>query len=127
VSSGPFLGTCIDVTDSTDVRGELDATKEATMSIGAGVFVLALGAILAFAVTDRINNIDLTAIGYILMAVAILGMALSWAFSNRRRSRETAIDPEVEAQYRMQGPTPGEREIEVQKVEGIRRDNEKLS
>lgn len=96
------------------------------MSIGAGIFLLAVGAILAFAVTDRINNIDLTAIGYILMAVAILGMALSWAFSNRRRSREAALDPEVEAQYRMDGPTPGEREIEVQKVEGIRRDNEKL-
>jgi hypothetical protein len=124
---GPISGHGIGVTVITDVSGEFGVTKEATMSIGAGIFVLAVGAILAFAVTDRINNVDLTAVGYILMGVAILGMALSWMVSNRRRSREHAIDPEVEAQYRMQGPTPGEREIEVQKVEGIRRDNEKLS
>jgi hypothetical protein len=124
---GRILGTSTDVTVSTDVRAVGPTTKEATMSIGAGIFVLAVGAILAFAVTDRIKNVDLTAVGYILMGVAVLGMALSWAISNRRRSRERAIDPEVEAQYRMEGPTPGEREIEVQKVEGIRRDNEKLS
>lgn len=97
------------------------------MSIGAGIFVLTIGAILAFAVSDRIKNVDLTAVGYILMGAAVLGMAMSWAFSNRRRSRQDKVlDREVEDQYRVPGPTPGEREIEVQKVEGIRRDNEHL-
>jgi Domain of unknown function (DUF6458) len=94
------------------------------MSIGAGILVLTIGAILAFAVSDRFRNIDLTAVGYILMGAAVLGMTLSWMISNRRRSRERAIDPEVEEQYRIDGPTPGEREIEIQKVEGIRRENE---
>src|SRR5262245_54882464 len=96
------------------------------MSIGAGIFVFTIGAILAFAVTDRFKNVDLTAVGYILMIAAFLGMTLSWMVSNRRRSRERAIDPEVEEQYRMEGPTPGEREIQIQKVEGIRRENERL-
>jgi hypothetical protein len=98
------------------------------MSIGAGIFVLTIGAILAFAVSDRIENIDLTAIGYILMAAGAFGMVLSLLVSNRRRSRrDQVIDPEVEEQYRLGGPTPGEREIEIQKTEGIRRENEHLN
>ncbi len=34
------------------------------MGIGAGIFLLAVGAILAFAVTDAINGIDLTMVGW---------------------------------------------------------------
>jgi membrane protein implicated in regulation of membrane protease activity len=71
------------------------------MSIGVGIFLLALGAILAFAVQDRIPNVDLTAVGFILMAVSVLGMVLSMMLANRRGKREP-IDPVVEEQYRIE-------------------------
>ena len=52
------------------------------MSIGVGIFLLALGAILAFAVSDRISGIDLTVVGYILMGLfsllGVYGLAALW-------------------------------------------------
>jgi Domain of unknown function (DUF6458) len=71
------------------------------VTIGVGIFLLALGAILAFAVTDRISGIDLTAVGYILMGAAALGMVLTLVLSNRRR-RESPLDPVVEEEYRIE-------------------------
>ena len=56
------------------------------MSLGAGIFLLALGAILAFAVDVQISGVDLTVIGYILMAAGALGIILGIALLARRRS-----------------------------------------
>lgn len=47
------------------------------MYIGGSLFLLAIGAILSFAVQDSINGIDLVVAGYILMAVGVLGLLLS--------------------------------------------------
>lgn len=69
------------------------------MSIPAGIFLLTLGAILAWGVADRWNAVDLTAVGYILMAAGALGIALAMLVT-RRRNRGALIDPEVEQQYR---------------------------
>ncbi len=72
------------------------------MSIGAGIFLLALGAILAFGVRDSLNNIDLTVVGFVLMAAGGLGIALSYAITNRRRRVQTdTLDPAVEEEYRV--------------------------
>lgn len=46
------------------------------MKVGPGIALLALGAILAFAVSDNISGIDLTTIGYILMGAGVLGIIL---------------------------------------------------
>jgi hypothetical protein len=46
------------------------------MQIGASLFMIAIGAILAFAVTDAINGVDLTMVGYILLGVGALGLLL---------------------------------------------------
>jgi hypothetical protein len=54
------------------------------MGYGLGVFLLALGLILAFAVRDSINGIDLTMIGYILAAVGALAIVLTAVTLNRR-------------------------------------------
>ncbi|MDP3714181.1 MAG: DUF6458 family protein [Mycobacteriales bacterium] len=54
------------------------------MGIGASVFLLALGAVLAFAVTDAINGVDLTAVGYILMAAGALGLLMTTLVFGRR-------------------------------------------
>jgi nitrate/nitrite transporter NarK len=64
------------------------------MRIGAGIFLLALGGILAFAVSDRISGVDLTVVGYILMAAGALGIVLAIFLSNRGRTTETVVREE---------------------------------
>lgn len=63
------------------------------MGIGASVFLLAVGAILAFAVKATIfAGISIHAIGYILMAAGLLGLILTlviWGPRNRRA--DTAV------------------------------------
>ena len=56
------------------------------MGIGASVFLLAIGAILAFAVTDSLNDVDLTAVGYILMAAGVIGLAYTLYLTSRTRN-----------------------------------------
>lgn len=55
------------------------------MYIGGSLALFAIGAILAFAVTDAINGVDLTVAGYILMAVGAVGIILSLATAGTRR------------------------------------------
>jgi cation transporter-like permease len=63
------------------------------MGIGTSIFLLAVGAILAFAVTDAISGVDLTVVGYILMAAGALGLIISMAVMNRAR-RATVVHRE---------------------------------
>jgi hypothetical protein len=60
------------------------------MRIGTSLFLLALGAILAFAVTDSISGIELTTVGWILIGVGALGLVLSLLYENMWRDRATA-------------------------------------
>lgn len=67
------------------------------MSIGLGIFLIAIGAILTFALNVTVDWIDLDLVGYILMAagavVTIIGIAL---LVRRRRSvstTQTLSDP----------------------------------
>lgn len=48
------------------------------MGIGAGIFLIAVGAILSFGVRDKVSDIDLTVIGYILMAAGAVGIILGF-------------------------------------------------
>ena len=63
------------------------------MGIGASLFLMAVGAILAFAVTDHVNGIDLVAVGWILMIVGAVGALVSavfwssWGGFTRSRTR----------------------------------------
>ncbi len=54
------------------------------MRIGSSIGLIIIGAILAFAVSDVIDGVDLTLIGYIVMAGGALGLLLSLIFSGRR-------------------------------------------
>ena len=56
------------------------------MGIGVGVFLLALGAILAFAVHVQIAGLDLQVVGWVLMAAGAVGLALFFYLWNRRRA-----------------------------------------
>ena len=62
------------------------------MRLGTSSFLLALGAILAFAVHVTLSGLDLKTVGYILMAVGALGIVLELAvFQPRRRAAATVV------------------------------------
>jgi hypothetical protein len=51
------------------------------MGLGAGIFLIAVGAILAFAINvDTGGAINLHTVGWILMVVGVLGILLSIMF-----------------------------------------------
>ena len=60
------------------------------MGYGLGVFLLAVGLILALAVQDNIDAIDLTMAGWILALAGVLVIALT-AFQANRTRRSTAV------------------------------------
>ena len=69
------------------------------MGLGVGIFLIAVGAVLAFAIHVSANGVDLHTIGYILMGVGALGIILSlmfWSswggFGGTRRTDVTTID-----------------------------------
>ena len=61
------------------------------MTIGTSILLIAVGAILKYAVTTHVSGIDLQTVGVILMLVGILGLILSllytfvWSDAARRR------------------------------------------
>ena len=50
------------------------------MGIGTSIFLIAVGAILAFAVNATVQGLDLVVVGWILMGVGALGILISIAF-----------------------------------------------
>jgi hypothetical protein len=50
------------------------------MGLGLGLFLVAIGAILAWAVNTEVSGVDITAVGYILLVVGALAIVLSLAF-----------------------------------------------
>ncbi len=50
------------------------------MGIGVSIFLIAIGAILAFAVDATVSGLEITTIGWILMIVGIAGLLLSLLF-----------------------------------------------
>ena len=50
------------------------------MGLGVGIFLTALGAILAFAVSADVSGVDINTVGWILLIVGIAGIVLSLIF-----------------------------------------------
>ena len=50
------------------------------MGIGVSIFLIAVGAILTWAVNASVSGLELTTIGVILMVVGALGLVLSMIF-----------------------------------------------
>jgi hypothetical protein len=50
------------------------------MSLGVSLFLLAVGAVLAFAVNYQLAEVDIAAVGWILMAVGVVGIFLYFLF-----------------------------------------------
>ena len=55
------------------------------MGIGTSIFLIALGAILAFAVNADVSGIEISTVGLILMIVGAVGLAISLMFLSRAR------------------------------------------
>jgi len=53
---------------------------------GTSLFLIAVGAILYFAVDATISGIEITTVGLILMIVGVIGLVLSLIFMSRRRA-----------------------------------------
>lgn len=74
------------------------------MGIGASIFLLALGAILAWAVEFETSGFDINTIGVILMLVGLIGLIVSFLFWNspgvgfggRRVVRDDYVEGDVE-------------------------------
>ncbi len=64
------------------------------MGIGTSIFLIAVGAILKFAVTAEVSGVDLDTVGLILMVVGGIGLLLSifWmtVWADRRRGTVVA-------------------------------------
>lgn len=63
------------------------------MWIGTGIFLVAVGAILRFAVDDTISGVELATIGLILMIAGIALTVISLLYEAMWRDRRTAAAP----------------------------------
>jgi hypothetical protein len=67
------------------------------MSIGLGIFLIAVGAILTFAVNVSVEWVDLDLIGYILMGAGLVVFIVGLALMTRKRrsvvTNRSTIDP----------------------------------
>jgi hypothetical protein len=78
------------------------------MGLGVGIFLTALGAILAFAVSADVSGVNIHTVGWILLIVGIAGIALSlifwssWAGPGYFSRRRTVVDegPPADPYYR---------------------------
>ena len=57
------------------------------MTIGSSLFLIAIGAILRYAIEDSIDGVDLPVIGLILIIVGVIGLAIGLALHFQRDKR----------------------------------------
>jgi hypothetical protein len=73
------------------------------MSLGVGIFLIAAGAVLRFAIaTSSTHGLNIHAVGVILMLAGVVGLVLSllvWGWLNRRRNRVATYTAPAPATY----------------------------
>lgn len=62
------------------------------MGYGFGTFLLALGLILALAVRDVIDGVDLVMVGWILALAGVVFLLFTFATTARRRRETTYVE-----------------------------------
>jgi hypothetical protein len=55
------------------------------MRIGASLIIIAIGAILKFAITKQVNGVNLGTVGIVLMVVGVVGLLISLILLTTRR------------------------------------------
>lgn len=66
------------------------------MALGTGIFLIVVGAILAFAVRDSIDAIDLTMVGYIMLAAGVVAIIISLVVNAQNRKTTHVVDQHVD-------------------------------
>ena len=65
------------------------------MGIGGSIFLIAVGAILTWAVHFQVGWLDLRVVGYILMIAGVAGLILTmWFWNTRRRYPPVPVERE---------------------------------
>ncbi|QLQ40064.1 DUF6458 family protein [Micromonospora robiginosa] len=70
------------------------------MGIGTSIFLIAVGAILTFALNASVGGVDLDVVGWILMAAGVLGLIMTTLVWGRRRQVVTTTAAEQPVEYR---------------------------
>lgn len=70
------------------------------MGIGTSILLIAVGAILKFAVTADISGLELSTIGVILMVVGVIGLLISLFFLTQNRDRVAGTASPAEPRVR---------------------------
>jgi hypothetical protein len=90
------------------------------MSIGASIFLIAVGAIFAFAVHADLGWLDLQAVGWVLILAGLAGLVITQVVRSRRRRAQAITRRQVVQQGQppsvveervyedVQPPVPGE-------------------
>jgi Domain of unknown function (DUF6458) len=90
------------------------------MSIGVGLFLVGVGAVLAFAVRDTtIGNLDVSVVGVILMIIGVAGSVISqlvWAKYQPTRRRARLIERDLPGGRVIEREVPPDREAPVSRV-----------
>ena len=60
------------------------------MGIGTSIFLIAIGAIMKWGVSDAIEGVNLATIGLILMVVGVIGLLISLFYANLFNRDRTA-------------------------------------
>jgi len=94
--------------------GQPQAKEGDKVGIGGSIFLIALGAILAFAVNVSLGWLDLTVVGWVMMVAGFVGLGLTmWFWQSRRRTVVTTAPP---------AGTPVERRVAESRTEVRRTD-----
>jgi Domain of unknown function (DUF6458) len=64
-----------------------------TLGIGGSIFLIALGAILAFGVNANLGFLDIAVVGWVLMLAGLAGLILTTMFWQNRRRTVVAAPP----------------------------------
>lgn len=62
------------------------------MKVGGSIFLIAVGAIITFALDVSLSWLDLKIVGWILMVVGVLGLVLTVMANQRRRAVRVVDD-----------------------------------
>jgi hypothetical protein len=65
------------------------------VGIGTSIFLIAVGAILKFAVNASISGLEISTIGVILMIVGVLGLIISLFYTTMATRRDVPVDRPV--------------------------------
>jgi protein-S-isoprenylcysteine O-methyltransferase Ste14 len=76
------------------------------MGIGTSILLIAVGAILRFAVTATVSGIELQTVGSILMVVGVIGLLISLLYLTLWSDRRRGTVPEPGTV-----PPPADREV----------------